>query len=605
MSKFSVDRSTPRVFLNRVAENPDGVAMREKHLGVWTEITWRNYQEHVEDLTLGLISLGVEKGDKVCIHGENTQEWLYADMAIQSAGAVSVGIYPTNPAKEVQYIAAHSDARFYFAEDQEQTDKVLEVKDSLPNLEKIITWDSRGLRNYQDPLLMNFKELEELGRNYKKQHPDLFLNSIESIDPDDEALIIYTSGTTGPPKGAVHTHRSFLTGSKAMADFFDMNETDQFLSSLPLCHAAERVISVYIPLFSGTVINFAESSATVQRDLVEIAPTFVALMPRILEKMYSTIKVKIDESTFIKRFIYESLIRIAYIVADKKLNKEPLPFWAPLFEFAAYWSLFRYIKDQVGLLRMRRSVCGGAAVSPDLIRYFRAIGVPITQVYGQTEGMIVFAPTEDDIKTDTVGRAPFDGVEWKLSEEGEILWRWPGNFKGYYKDEATTKKTVDEEGWLYSGDIGQIDEDGHLKIIDRKKNIIITSGGKNITPEYIENKIKSSHYISDVIVIGEGRNYLTALIQIDFEVVSHWAERKKIAFTTLRDLSQNEAVVDLVAQIVSKANTELAQVEQIKKFKLIGIELDHESGELTATMKVKRNVIESLFSKEIKEMYGR
>jgi long-chain acyl-CoA synthetase len=250
-------------------------------------------------------------------------------------------------------------------------------------------------------------------------------------------------------------------------------------------------------------------------------------------------------------------------------------------------------------------VCGGAAVPPELVRYFRAIGVPITQVYGQTEGLIVFAPTPDDIKTDTVGRLPFNGVEWKLSDENEILWRWDGNFKGYHKDELTTRTTVDEDGWLYSGDIGQLDEDGHLRIVDRKKNIIITSGGKNITPEYIENKIKASPYISDVIVIGEGRNFLTALIQIDFEVVSHWAERERIAFTTLRDLSQNKAVVNLVAEEVSKANGELAVVEQIKKFRLIGIELDHESGELTATMKVKRSVIDKRFSNEISEMYGR
>jgi long-chain acyl-CoA synthetase len=605
MNNYIVNQSTPQVFLERVAKNPEGVAMREKHLGIWTEISWNKYREHVEDLTLGLNLLGVKKGDKVCIHGENSQEWLFADLAIQSAGGVCVGIYPTNPAAEVLYIVEHSDTKIYFAQDQEQTDKVLQVKDKLPALEKIIVWNTRGLDNYEDPLLMSFKELEEMGRKHKGENPGLYNELVEAIEPDDESLMVYTSGTTGPPKGAVHTHRSFLTGAKSMAEFFEMDESDQFLSYLPLCHVAERIVSVYIPLFSGTVINFAESSATVQRDLTEISPTFVALMPRILEKMSATIKVKIDESTFLKRFVYKKLVAIGLFLADKKLNREPLPIWGPLFEWVAYWGLFRYLQDKLGLLRMRRSVCGGAAVSPELIRYFRAIGVPVTQVYGQTEGLIIFAPTPDDIKTDTVGRHPFNGVEWKLSEKDEILWRWAGNFKGYYKDEATTSKTVDKDGWLYSGDIGQIDEDGHLKIVDRIKNIIITSGGKNITPEYIENKIKSSPYIGDVIVIGEGRNYLTALIQVDFEVVSHWAEGQKIAFTTLRDLSQNKAVIDLVAEVVTQANSELAQVEQIKKFSLIDIELDHESGELTATMKIKRNVIETRFADQISTMYGK
>ena len=360
-----------------------------------------------------------------------------------------------------------------------------------------------------------------------------------------------------------------------------------------------------MPLFSGAVINFAESSGTVQRDLIEVGPTFVALMPRILEKMRAAIKVKMDESTIFKRFIYKKLINVALVLADSKLNKEPLPSWANVFEWVAYWALFRKMKDKLGLLRIRRSVCGGAAVAPELIRYFRAIGVPITQIYGQTEGLIIFAPTPDDIKTDTVGRLPFNGVEWKLSDEKEIMWRWPGNFKCYYKDEHATGKTVDEDGWLYSGDIGELDQDGHLKIVDRKKNIIITSGGKNITPEYIENKIKASSYISDALVIGEGRNYLTALIQIDFEVVSHWAESKRIAFTTLRDLSRNKAVVDLVADVVSEANGQLAVVEQIKKFSLIDVELDHETGELTATMKIKRSVVEKRFFKEISRMYGR
>ncbi|MDY6852592.1 MAG: AMP-binding protein, partial [Thermodesulfobacteriota bacterium] len=605
MTGLTADQTTPRLFLNRVALHPDHVAMREKHLGVWNEITWSEYQRHVEDFCLGLISLGLEPGDKACIHGENTQEWMYADLAIQSAGGVSVGIYPTNPAAEVQYIAGHCDARIYVAQDQEQADKIIQVKDSLPHLKKIVAWDMRGIWSYDEPLLISFKEVEELGRRLKEKQPGLFMERVNSGRPDDDALIIYTSGTTGPPKGAVHTHRSFLTGAKGMADFFELREEDHFLSYLPLCHAAERLFSVYMPLFSGAVISFAESTQTVQRDLVDVSPTFLALMPRILEKMRAGIKVKIDESTLLKRQLYKLFLAWGYEIAGKEMKDKPLPFLWKVKKLAAYYGLFRPLQDKQGLLQARRAVCGGAAVGPDLVAFFRAIGVPITQIYGQTEGLIIFAPAEDDIKTDTVGKNPFEGVTWMLSEENEILWKWGGVFKGYYKDEAVTKETIDEDGWLHSGDIGQLDEDGHLKIVDRKKNIIITSGGKNITPEYIENKLKSSPYIADAIIIGEARPFLTALIQIDFDVVSHWAETKKLAYTTLRDLSRNQAVIDLVSGIVTEVNKTLARVEEVKKFSLIDIELDHETGELTATMKVKRNVIDKKFGAEIEKMYKR
>lgn len=605
MTMMTPDQTTTQIFLKRVALHPDRVAMREKHLGVWNEITWRDYRRHVEDFCLGLISLGLEKGDNACIHGENTQEWMYADLAIQSAGGVSVGIYPSNPASEVKYIAGHCDAKIYVAQDQEQADKIIQVKDSLPNLKKIVVWDMRGIWSYDEPLLISFKEVEDLGRRLKEKQPGLFMEKVNSGRPDDEALIIYTSGTTGPPKGAVHTHRSFLTGSKAMSDFFDLREDDHFLSYLPLCHAAERLLSAYMPLFSGAVISFAESTQTVQRDLVEVSPSFLALMPRILEKMRAGIKVKIDESTLLKRLFYKLFIAWGYEIAGKEMKNKPLSFLSKLRKPIAYYGLFRPLQDKLGLLRTRRVICGGAAVGPDLVGFFRAIGVPVTQIYGQTEGLIIFAPTEDDIKTDTVGKDPFEGVTWMLSEEGEILWKWGGAFKGYYKDEAVTKETIDEDGWLHSGDIGQLDEDGHLKIVDRIKNIIITSGGKNITPEYIENKLKSSPYIGDAIVIGEARPYLTALIQIDFDVVSHWAETKRLAYTTLRDLSRNQAVIDLVSGIVTEVNKTLARVEEVKKFRLIDIELDHETGELTATMKVKRNVIDKKFGAEIEEMYGR
>lgn len=602
---FTPNQTMPQLFLQRVAQHPDRVAMREKQLGVWTEVTWRKYQEHVEDVALGLLSLGVEKGDKVCIHGENSQEWLYADLGIQSAGALSVGIYPTNPPAEVQYIANHSDAKVYFAQDQEQTDKVLKVKDSLRHLQKIVTWDMRGLRNYQNPMLMSFKEFEERGRQLKECCPDLYMQKVNAGKPDDEALIVYTSGTTGPPKGAVHTHRSFLTGAKAMVDFFALNEGDRILSYLPLCHVTERSFSLAMPLFSGSVICFAENTNTVQRDLVEVGPTFIMFVPRILDKMSASIKIRIDDSSRLKRLLYKKFIGWGYNIADKKVREETLSVFWKILGFVGYWGLFRQLQDNLGLTKVRRALCGGAPVSPELIRYFRAIGVPIIQFYGQTEGLAVFFPTPDDIKYDTVGRNPLPGVDWKLSGDGETLWRWSGIIKGYYKDDQTTKQTIDGEGWLHSGDIGELDKDGHLKIVGRKKNIIITSGGKNITPEYIENKLKGSPYIDDAIVIGKAKPYLVALIQIKFEVVSHWAKSNRIPFTTLRDLSRNQAVIDLVGGVIENVNRELSNVEQIKKFCLIDVQLDHETGELTATMQVKRGIVEKKFAAEIAEMYGR
>ena len=604
MNDLSPNQTAPQLFLKRAALHPDKVAMREKDLGRWTEITWKQYSQHVEDFCLGLISLGLQKGDHVCIHGENSQEWLYADLAVQSAGGVSVGVYPTNPPDEVKYLASHSDAMFYVAQDQEQVDKILEVKDGVPSLKKIIVWNMRGLRNYQEPMLISFKEVEELGRQLKAERPGLFMERVGASRPDDEMLIIYTSGTTGPPKGTVHTHRSLLNGSKTLSDILGLNEDDHFLSYLPLCHTAERVISGYLPLFCGANISFGESTQTIQKDLVEVSPSFLLLFPRIMEKTLSTIKVKIDDASLLKRFCYRFFLNWGLTLADKRMKKEPISMAWRLREFLAYWCLLRQLKDKFGFKKCKSVVTGGASVAPELMRFFRGIGVPIRQIFGQTETILVFMPDPDDIKYDTVGSHPVKGCEWKFSEDQEILIKWIGNFKGYFKEEELTRQTIDEDGWVHTGDIGALDEDGHLKIIDRKKNILITSSGKNITPEFIENKLKAGPYISEAIVIGEARPYLTAMLQIDFDVMAHWAETNRIAYTTLRDLSRNQAVVDLISGVVNRVNEELSRVEQIKKFRLIDIELDHESGELTATMKIKRKILETKFKSEIKLMYG-
>lgn len=597
------ENTIPRIFLGKVKKYGDRVALREKDFGVWQEISWNEYCRHVRHFCLGLVELGLKKGDHVSIFGENEPEWLYADLAIQSAGAVAVGVYPTNPTKEAAYVIGHSESIFVVCDTQEQVDKVLEARDQLPLLQKIIVTDMKGLRRYSDPMIMAFEQVEEMGRKREETDPDQYYRTVEQRKPEDVAIMVYTSGTTGPPKGAMLSHDNVVQFLKAQSQAIPQYDTDEIVSYLPLCHVAERMMSVFFPINSGATVNFAESVDTVTIDMREILPTFFLAVPRIWEKMMAGIIIKMKDASWLKRKIFQTFMPIGERMTDAKLAKGNIPLSLRTKYGIGYLVLFRHLKKELGLLRARLAVSGAAPIAPEVLKFFHSLGVPVLEGWGMTEETgIGTINLPDDVKLGTVGK-PIPGVEIKIAEDGEILLHCNHIFMGYWKDPEATAKTV-VDGWLHTGDVGELDDDGWLTITDRKKEIIITSGGKNIAPSEIENRLKCSPYINEAIVIGDGRKFLTALIQIEYDNVGKWAQEKGIAYTTFKSLSQNPQVYELIQQEVKIANKEFAQVETIKKFRLLEKELDHDDDELTATLKLRRKTVNQKFGHIIQEMYS-
>ena len=588
------------------ARFPEKVAMRYKEFGVWQETSYEEFWRKSNYLSMALKFFGIEKGNSVAIHSENRPEWFIADIGIQSIGAVSVGLYPTNPASEVEYLLSHSESKILFAEDQEQVDKALEVIDSLPLLEKIVYFEDRGLYSYDHPKLMSFDEFLEIGKSEYESFPDYVDQQLDQIEDEDVAFLVYTSGTTGKPKGSMITHGNISWVASQIPNFSLVENVKakepQFLSYLPLCHIFGRLIDLLIASHTMATINFAESIDTVQSDLVEIQPTIFPAVPRILERMHSGAMVRMRDASFIKRQLFAISMYFGNIGAERKLEKGFNDLFAN-FLISIGWILsFRTLKKKLGLSKAETAISGAAPIAPEILKFFMALGVPIFEGYGMTENC-GFASGNNDrkIKLGTVG-VPNHGMEIKLAEDGEILTRGGAVFKGYFKDEQATKETIDSEGWLHTGDVGEFTEKGSLIITDRKKDIIMTSGGKNVSPSEIENRIKSSPYIKDALVIGDRRKFLTCLVAIEFDTVSNWALRKKIPFTTYRDLTEKPEIRELVSKDIVRANEETSSL-QIRKFELIPKQLDHEDGELTATQKIKRSVIVEQFSELVESMY--
>ncbi len=578
--------------------------LREKAFGIWQETSWSEYYDHVKHCCLGLMELGLKREDRLAILGDNCREWIYADLAAQAAGAVGVGVYATNPANQVRYVVGHSDSVMVVVKDQEQADKILEVRAELPKLSKIIVIDMKGLRHYKDPAIIPFAEIEAIGRKKACQAPELFDDLIAATRPDDIALMVYTSGTTGPPKGAMLTHRNLLTLSHKFYQLGLVSDDDQVVSYLPLCHIAERLMSLILALYAGYTVNFAESIGTVQESLYEISPSIFTGVPRIWEKMHAAIQINIKDASRLKRMNYNFWMRVGRDILERQMAGKGESITDKILYRLGYLLLYRTILDKIGLLRVRFALSGAAPISPEILKFFRILGLRIAQVYGQTEvtGVSHFQPG-DDLKIGSVGK-PFEGVECQLAADGEIMLRGETVFAGYYKDPDATARTV-RDGWLYTGDVGQLDQDGYLYITDRKKDILITSGGKNIAPSEIENHLKFSPYINEAIVVGDARPYLTALIQIEFDTVSKWAMDQKIAFTTFKSLATDAQVHELIKKEVNECNRAFAQVETIKKFTLLDKELDHDDEELTATLKVRRKAVEEKFKDIIEAMYGK
>ncbi|MBD8868423.1 AMP-dependent synthetase/ligase [Nocardioides donggukensis] len=592
---------------------PHAVALRDKHLGVWREYTWEDYWEQVQLAGHAYLALGLEPGDRVAIHAENRPEWLIADMGALAARAASVGVYPTNPAAEVGYLLGDSGAKVILAEDQEQVDKTFEVLDQAPDLRKVVYLEPRGIRNrYDHELLMPWEDFLELGREHRDAHPDAIAATMDAAEPEDLATLIYTSGTTGPPKGAMLSIANVEFAIRILAEegaFTDPppGPDDLLLSYLPLSHVAERIFTTWFNASAGTQVNFAESAETVPANLREVQPTVLFGVPRIWEKLLAGVEIRLSGASWFKRKVAAYWLKVADRLGHQLVaNGGAHTARTRLVYGIGYVVFYRALKDRLGMRKVRYAASGAAPIAPEVLRFFMGIGVPMHEVYGMTENTAVATANRPGrIRLGTVGEA-HPGVEVRIDEAtGEILTRHPGVFVGYWRKPEATAEVLGADGWLRTGDVGEWVEGTHLKITDRMKDIIITAGGKNISPSMIENELKASPYVREAIVVGDGRKYLTALIGIELDTVGEWAQRKQLGFSTYKDLTAKPEVVELISGVVKDVNTRLAQVEQVKEFRLLPKELDHEDGELTATQKVKRSAIAQMFDDTVSEMYAR
>ena len=590
------------LFARRCRENTARTAHREKDHGIWKSFSWAEYWDNAKWTGLGLLALGVGRGDVASILSEDRREWLYYDMGVMGIGAIASGVYTTDSAKQLAYLVNDSASKVLFVENDEQLDKWLEARDQMPGLQKVIVFDRDGLRDFSDPQVMFYDDLIRLGQEEDKKNPKRFEAELENQSPEDVITLIYTSGTTGPPKGAMITHRNVIYQLAAGLEALDVTQDDDQLCFLPLCHILERLVTVYAQLGVGLTINFAESVETVFDNLREVSPHTFTAVPRVWEKIYSTVRILRSEATGTGRWALDQAVAAGMAKAGYEERREPVP--ASVMTRYKVWDalVLRNLRTMLGMDRMRRAGTGAAPVSPELLRWFAAIGVPLLEGYGATEtsGVATFN-TEEDNSIGTVGK-PLPGLEVKIGEGDEILVKGPGVFKGYLNLPEKTAETI-RDGWLHTGDVGRIGNDGALTITGRIKDIIITAGGKNITPAEIESRLKFSHYISDAVIIGDKRKFLSCLIMIDQENVEKFAQDRAIPFSDYRSLCRAPEVVELIEGEITAVNKEFAQVEQIKKFRLIDILLTAEDDELTPTMKLKRSFVETKHKALIDSMY--
>jgi len=592
----------PRLFRHVVGQRGDAVAMREKDLGVWRSVTWRQYGERARRVGLGLVALGLRPRDVVSIIAENGPEWLYTDLGTMSVGGVTNGIYTTDSPRQVEYIVNDSGTRFFFAGGEEQLDKILEGRARCPGLVKIVVFDLEGLHGFADAQVMSFDALLELGARYEREHPGAWDSLVEIAKPEDLAILVYTSGTTGPPKGAMLSHRNIIFQLGFTDYLTEPRAGDQQLSFLPLSHVAERSFTIFYPLSTGSTVNFAESIDTVPDNLREVAPAVFFAVPRIWEKFYSGVALRMREATRAGRLAYRWAIGVGMRVAECRIQgRRPSLGLRLLYRLADLVALDN-VKRSMGLHRARGAATGAAPIAPELIKWYMALGIDMREVYGQTENCgLATAMPADRIKLGTVGVARPD-TEVRLSTQGEILLKGPHVFLGYYKNPERTAQTI-VDGWLHTGDVGRMDEEGFVTITDRMKDIIITAGGKNVTPSEIENQLKFSPFISDAVIIGDQRKFLSCLVMIDHETVAQFAQEKNVPFTNFASLCRAKEVQDLIWGEIERVNKQFARVETIKKFRLIEQLLTPEDEELTPTMKLKRTFVNRKYKDVIDGMY--
>jgi len=602
--EISKELTIPKLFYRQATTfGKDRVAMREKEFGIWRPITWQDYFENVKYIALGLISLGLEEGDKVSMIGDNRPEGLWAEMATLCARGVGVWLFRDSLIDEVRYIIDHSDTRFIFGEGQEEVDKAISIFNECPKLQKIIWDDPKGMRNYDQDYLISLKEVQQLGRELEKEKPHLFDELINKGSGEEVALLFYTSGTTALPKGALLSHNNMLTMGQHLMTVDPCETTDDYVSYLPFAWIGEQMMSISCGLQIGYTINFPEEPETAQENIREIGPHVMFAPPRMYEQMTRSVQVKYLDATWIKRKFYEFSTYVGYKVANLKFDKKPVPVFWRLLEWLASITVQKKLKDHLGLSRVRNAYTGGAAMGPDHFRFFHALGVNLKQIYGQTEvAGISVVHRSGDIKFDTVGH-PIPGTEVKIADDGEILTRSSSVFLGYYKNPEATEKTL-RDGWLYSGDRGFMDDDGHLVVFDRTKDVFTLKDGKPFAPQYLETRLKFSPYIRDSWVIGDKRDYISAVLCIDYAVVGKWADEKKLNYTSYQELSQMPEIYDLVEKQIRQANRDLPDLAKVVKFTNLYKELDADDDELTRTRKLRRAFVEKRYEEIVAALYS-
>ena len=592
-------QTLPGLLARRAADRPDDVALREKEFGIWQEITWAGYLSRVRAFSLGLTELGVEKGDRVAIVGDNRPEWVIAELAAQAAGAIPMGLYQDSISTELAKMLEVAEARVIVAEDQEQVDKVLEVRDRIPGLEYIVYYDPRGMYGYEAPGLMSFEAVEALGDRFRDRFPQEFDRRLAEVRPEDTALLCTTSGTTSIPKLAMLSHANLLAMAAQLRGVDAMDPGDEFVSFLPLAWIGEQMVGVASAMLAGFTVNFPEETATVRKDMREIGPAFLMSPPRIWENMVSDVQVMAEDTTRVKRWMYRWAMKETAPAAEARPGLA-----ARLRRRLADWTVFQPIRDQLGLSRVRRAYTGGAALGPDVFRFFHTIGVNLKQLYGQTEvSGISVVHRDGDIRFHTVG-TPFPETEIRISEVGEILCRSPAVFRGYFRNPEATAETL-SDGWLHSGDAGYFEDDGHLVVIDRLADVMKLADGTTFSPQFVENKLKFSPYIREAVSFGgAGAAFVTSLIAIDMENAGQWAERHRIPYTTFTDLARRDEVYRLVRRHVEGVNEDLPPAARIRRFLLLHKELHADDAELTRTRKVRRGYIASRFGDIIGALQG-
>ena len=602
--EITKDMTIPKLWLQAAQKYGEKkVAMREKEFGIWIPITWKQYYENVKHIALGMVSLGLERGDKVAMIGDNRPEALWAEMAAMCAGGVGVWLFQESLIDEVQYIIDHADAKLMVGEGQEEVDKCLMIKDKCPKMKKMIWDDPKGMRDYDDPILISIKEVMRIGEEIDKKEPGLFEDMIMKGKGDDICLLFYTSGTSALPKGALLTHYNMLTMGLNLMRVDPYFETDDFVSHLPFAWIGEQMMSISCGLQAGFTINFPEEPETAQENIREIGPHVMFAPPRVYEQMVRNVQVKYLDASWSKRRAHELAMKIGYYVAELEFTKKPVPLYWKALNYLAYLGVHKKLKDHLGLSRIRDTYTGGAAMGPDHFRFFHAIGVNLKQIYGQTEiAGISVLHRDGDIKFDTVG-VPIPETEVKITPEGEIISKSPSVFQGYHKMPEETAKTL-RDGWLHSGDTGFIDTEGHLVVFDRTKDVMILNDGTKFAPQYLETRLKFSPYIRDVWAIGDNKPYVTIVICIDYAVVGNWAEARNIAYTSYPELSQMPEVYELVQKEVIKMNRDLPPIARVKKFVNLYKEFDADDDELTRTRKLRRAFVEERYKDIVNGLYS-